>query len=239
MADEAKAPAEGESSGASIGELFASLGDSAQGEDAGESADSAAGESEGESPELSAEDQAAMEEAFTEMMESLGLTELMEYDWQGHQAELDEMAENGEEITLEVAMPEVMFTFMKNMTSPEGSEETTGMTLDCGAKENDMFWYYTFVEEVPEDACEEIAKGVAESFESDETKAELKNGIEQMSEGFHIDIDKLSMSLGFYNSDGSVIYEKTFTYADLADVEVPAAEEAPADEEVVEEETAE
>lgn len=239
MADEAKAPAEGESSGASLEQLFASLGESAQGENAGESADSAAGESEGESPELSEEDQAAMEQAFTEMMESLGLTEMMEYDWQGHQAELDAMAENGEEITLETAMPEVLFTFLKNMMSPENSEEATGMTLDCGAKENDMFWRYTFIEEVPEDVCEEIAAKTAESFESDETKAELKNGMEKMADGFHIDIDKISMSLGFYNNDGSAIYEKTFTYEDLADVEVPAAEEAPAAEEVVEEEVAE
>ncbi len=52
--------------------------------------------------------------------------------------------------------------------------------------------------------------------------ANMKNSMEQMASG-GIDVNKVVMELKFLNADGSVIYDKVYTYADLAAAEEPAA----------------
>ena len=66
---------------------------------------------------------------------------------------------------------------------------------------------------------------VSESFESEETMANLKSAMESMSEAYNIDIDDIEMGLVFTNGDGEEIYEMIYTYADLEDVEVPETDE--------------
>ena len=46
--------------------------------------------------------------------------------------------------------------------------------------------------------------------------------MEQMGAG-NIDVSKVVMGLKFLNADGSVIYEKSYTYADLTAALEPAA----------------
>ena len=63
---------------------------------------------------------------------------------------------------------------------------------------------------------------VAATFETPESLQYLKDSIEQMGEG-GIDMSKVVMTLSYLNADGSVIYEKTYTYEDLTKALEPAA----------------
>jgi len=213
--------AEGESAGESSGdssdmdweayftELFASS-NGAENAD-GESVESAEGESEVTEADIMAS-----------IMTALGMEEYADFDFEAFYADVQERVANGEELTMEEAFPEFYWEFFTNMF--EGSEEN-GYTVDLSVKDNSMMMYWTFQEELDEDAINEVVESVSKSFESEETMANLKSAMESMSEAYNIDIDAVEMGLEFINGDDSVIYEMIYTYADLEDVEVPEADE--------------
>ena len=67
-----------------------------------------------------------------------------------------------------------------------------------------------------------MAETIAASFESDETKQNMLESFKQMDAG-EINASTVKMTLKFVNADGSVIYEKTYTYEELAKELEPAA----------------
>ena len=230
MAQDAAA-AEGESAGDSADmdleayftELFAS--------DGTESADGEEAESTGESAESTGENAEAAESAGEEgasevteadimafIMSALGMEEYADFDFEAFYADVQERVENGEELTIEEAFPEFYWEFYTAMF--EGSEEE-GYTIDMVVEGNSMIMYWIFLEELDEDAIAEVVSSVSESYESEETKASLKEAMESMSEAYNININDIEMGLVFVNGNDEVIYEMIYTYADLEDVEVP------------------
>jgi hypothetical protein len=85
-----------------------------------------------------------------------------------------------------------------------------------------MVSLYTMKEQVNEENAKVIAESIAASFETPEAMQNLKNSIEQMA-GAGIDTGKVTMTLRFLNADGTVIYEKTYSYEDLTKALEPAA----------------
>jgi hypothetical protein len=191
-------------------ELFASAGT--------ESADGEEAESTGEEGESEMTEADIM--AF--IMTALGLEEYADFDFEAFYADIQERVENGEELTMEEAFPEFYWEFYTNMF--DGSEED-GYTVDLIVEDNSMMMYWIFLEELDEDAIDEVVTSVSESFESEETMANLKSAMESMAESYNIDIDDIEMGLVFINGDDEEIYEMIYTYADLEDVEVPETDE--------------
>lgn len=174
---------------------------------------------------FSAAETAVTEEAgmamFTEMMANIpGLENV---DWEGFYAALNEKIAKGEKITLEDTMPAEVWTFMGQMMLPVEEGEDSGMNVDTKVSGNEMVLTYTLKEQADEEATKQIAESAAASFESEETKANMKNSFDQIASGGSIDITEVKLTLRFVNADGSVIYEKTYTVEDFpADAE-PAA----------------
>ena len=220
-----EAEAEGESGGEeAAAALIAILAASSTGEAADtETADaqSADAEATGESTGDSGDSSAAM----ASMLELFGI----EFDAEAFYADLDERMEAGEELTVEDVIPQEYLEFFAMMFG--GGAEGAPYDIEIGCDENLMYFYWIFNEEQGEEECEEIASSVAESFESDETMASLKNAMEALSDSYDIDIYDIEFTLAFYNADDSEIYEMTYTYEDLEDLE---AEDAAIDEEIEE-----
>lgn len=209
--------ASGDSAGISSGESADSSGESS-GESTIESADSA-GESTGE---MSEEDMAA----YQAMMDSLGLTELMEFDWEGFYEVVNERVENGEELTMEEAFPDLIWQFAASMLNPSDGSKEAGYTVDLNVTENEMMMIWIFDDVISEEEAEPILASVKESFESEESMANLKSSMEQMCEPYNIDINKLAWGLIFINGDDSVLYEKVYTYEALTDALAELDDEA-------------
>ena len=233
----AAATAEGESSADSSGdssdvdwealftEMFASAGTEAtEGEAAESTGDSS--ESTGEDAEAAeaAEGESEMTEAdvMAFIMTALGLEEYADFDFEAFYADINERVANGEELTIEEAFPEFYWEFYTSMF--EGSEEE-GYTVDLVVEGNSMMMYWIYLEELDEEAINEVVSSVSESFESEETMGSLKSAMESMAEAYNINIDEIEMGLQFVNGDGSVIYEKIYTYEDVKDVEVSETDE--------------
>ena len=225
MAEDAQASAEGESSGDSMGAIMNmfSSGESAESasvEAEGESTESAAGESAGESAENASGESAgeSSEEAMAEyeaMMEELGLKEIVEFDWGGFYEEIDKRVENGEELTMEEAFPDFLWTWTASMmTQSLEDDEESGYTVEMEVSENRMINTWKFNAVLDEEDAQEVAESVEASFNK-ESLSNMKRSMEQMCEPFNIDINKLEWGLVMLNGDDSVIYERVFTYADL------------------------
>lgn len=219
------ATAEGESAGESSGDSSdedweAYFSELSAASDGAENADSEGAESTGESAE--GESEVTEADIMASLMTALGLEEYADFDFEAFNADIQERVANGEELTMEEAFPEFYWAFYTSMF--EGSEEN-GYTVDLIVKGNSMMMYWTFLEELDEDAVNEVVASVSESFESEGTMANLKSAMESMSEAYNINIDEIEMGLEFINGDDSVIYEKIYSYADLEDVEVPETAE--------------
>ncbi len=210
--------AEGESAGESSGDssdmdweaFFSELSASSNG---AENADDESAEGESEVTEA---------DIMASIMTALGLEEYADFDFEAFYADIQERVANGEELTMEEAFPEFYWEFYTNMF--DGSEED-GYSIDLIVEDNSMMMYWIFLDELDEDAINEVVESVSKSFESEETMANLKSAMESMSESYNIDIDDIEMGLEFINGDDSVIYEMIYTYADLEDVEVPETDE--------------
>ena len=132
---------------------------------------------------------------------------------------------SGAEITLEDCLPAgawQLFGAMQYMDENGQIPEDLSFTIDTIVNGNEMFSIYTMKEQVSEEDAQKLVESVAGTFETPESMANLKISMEQMAEG-GIDISKVVMGLKFLNADGSVIYDKSYTYADLAAAVEPAA----------------
>ena len=216
-AGDSSAESAGESSEDAVGESEGDSSEDAMGESAGESSeDAAAGESTGES----SGDSSGMMSMF---ITAFGLEEYADFDWEGFYADLDARVEAGEEVTLEEAFPDAFWAIFEAMfASQDGEEEMEGVSIDVGCEDNEIYMNYVFEDVVSAEDSQVIVDSVKEQFESEESKANLKQSIEQMAEAYKIDITTIKMTLRFVNGDESIIYEKIFTYEELA-AEVPEA----------------
>jgi DNA replicative helicase MCM subunit Mcm2 (Cdc46/Mcm family) len=100
--------------------------------------------------------------------------------------------------------------------------EDLPMTIDVQVTGNEMFSVYTMKEQADEDNAKAIAESVAATFETQEAMQNLKTSMEEMT-GSGIDVNKVVMGIRYLNADGSVIYEKSYTYEDLTKALEPAA----------------
>lgn len=166
--------------------------------------------------EAAAADEAAGMEAFFELVKMIpGMEEI---DFETFYKDLKEKMDSGAEITLEECLPaEAWQLFLGNMAS-----EDDPYTIETIVKGNEIASIYTYKEQISEEDAKKVADSVAASFETPETMANMKSSMEQMASG-GIDVNKVVMELKFLNADGSVIYDKVYTYADLAAAEEPAA----------------
>jgi len=164
-----------------------------------------------------------------DIMSMMGMMQYMpgleNIDWEGYYAGLQERAANGEELTLQDMLPDEAWTAFGALMGGEDEEApyTIALTVDGDV----MVQTYTFKEQINEDDAAQVVDSVKESFESMETKKNMKESMEQMT-GSNIDITKVEMTLRFLNADGSVIYEKTHTYESVT-TELEAAEPATAE----------
>ena len=162
-------------------------------------------------------------ELFLAMMQMIpGMDQI---DWVAFGEEFAAKVASGAEITLQDCLPEgawQMFGAMQFMDENGQIPEDLPFTVDTIVEENEMFSIYTMKEQISEENAQAIIESVAGSFETPEAMASLKTSMEQMAGG-GIDVSKVVMGLGFVNADGSVIYEKSYTYADLTAALEPAA----------------
>ncbi|MBO7662464.1 MAG: DUF4854 domain-containing protein [Clostridia bacterium] len=146
-------------------------------------------------------------------------------DWEGFAKEFEAKRASGAEITLEDCMPKgawALFGAMQFMDENGQIPEDLPMIIDTIVTGNDMISLYTMKEQASEENAKAIAESIAASFETPEAMQNLKSSIEQMA-GAGIDISKVTMTLRFLNADGTVIYEKTYTYENLTKALEPAA----------------
>ena len=101
--------------------------------------------------------------------------------------------------------------------------EDLPFTIETKVAGNEITSIYTMKEQADEANAKAIAEEVAKTFESDETKASMKQSFEQMGSG-DIDVTKVVLKLQYLNADGSTIYEKAYTWDELKDLEVAPAE---------------
>ena len=146
-------------------------------------------------------------------------------DWAAFEEEYKAKVASGAEITLEDCLPAgawQLFGAMQYMDENGQIPEDLSFTIDTIVNGNEMFSIYTMKEQVSEEDAQKLVESVAGTFETPESMANLKISMEQMAEG-GIDISKVVMGLKFLNADGSVIYDKSYTDADLAAAVEPAA----------------
>lgn len=162
-------------------------------------------------------------EAFLAIMQMIpGMDQI---DWDAFMKEYTAKVASGAEITLEDCLPAgawQLFGSMQAMDENGQIPEDLPYTIDTLVNGNEMVSVYTFKEQLSEEDAKTVVEYVAASFETPETMANLKNSMEQMGAG-NIDVSKVVMGLKFLNADGSVIYEKSYTYADLTAALEPAA----------------
>ena len=162
-------------------------------------------------------------DAFLAMMQMIpGMDQI---DWDAFVKEYAAKVASGAEITLEDCLPAgawQVFGSMQAMDENGQIPEDLPYTIDTLVNGNEMVSVYTFKEQISEEDAQTLVGYVATSFETPETMANLKNSMEQMGAG-NIDISKVVMGLKFLNADGTVIYEKNYTYADLTAALEPAA----------------
>ncbi len=166
--------------------------------------------------EAAAANEAAGMEAFLELVKMIpGMEEI---DFETFYKDLKAKMDSGAEITLEECLPAAAWQlFLGNMAS-----EDDPYTIETIVKGNEVSSIYTYKEQISEEDAKLVASSVAATFETPETMASMKSSMEQMASG-GIDVNKVVMELKFLNADGSVIYDKVYTYADLAAAEEPAA----------------
>ena len=146
-------------------------------------------------------------------------------DWETFAKEFEEKKASGAEITLEDCLPAgawALFGSLQFMDENGQIPDDLPMTIDVQVKGNEMISLYTMKEQADEENAKAIMESVAATFETPESLQNLKNSIEQMADA-GIDMNKVVMTLKFLNADGSVIYEKTYTYEDLSKELEPAA----------------
>ena len=203
--------------GKAMGEVMAESGEA---EGNAEEAEAAGGSDSGESSgEFSPE---ALDLFFSdEMLALFGLEEYAGFDFEEFYTELNEKIENGEKVTLEEAYPEVLFAYFAALMNMGGEDYSVAIFAD----QNEMVYCWMFDDVIDEESAQAVIDSVTESYESQESKQDMKDAMEQLSEAYNIDVDEIKMTLVFFNGDDSVIYDKTYTYESLtADLE--EAEEA-------------
>ena len=161
--------------------------------------------------------------AFLAMMKLIpGMEDI---DWVTFAEEYEAKKASGAEITLEDCLPAgawQLFGAMQYMDENGQIPEDLAFTIDTVVNGNEMASVYTMKEQISEEDAQALIESVAGTFETPESMANLKSSMEQMADG-GIDINKVVMELKFLNADGSVIYDKSYTYADLTAALEPAA----------------
>lgn len=175
--------------------------------------------------EAAAIDEKAAMEFFVTMMQLVPGMEGI--DWEAFVKEYDEKKASGAEITLEDCLPkEAWNAYSALMFMDENgnipTEDELGFSIETIVNGNEMTSLYTMKEQVNEENAKAMAETIAASFESDETKQNMLESFKQMDAG-EINASTVKMTLKFVNADGSVIYEKTYTYEELAKELEPAA----------------
>lgn len=178
-----------------------------------ESADSAdSGESTGDNTEM-----------FMAIMQLIpGMDQI---DWEGFAKEFEAKKASGAEITLEDCLPAGAWTIFGSMQFMDENgkiPEDLPMTIDVQVTGNKMISVYTMKEQADEDNARTIAESIAATFENQEAMQNLKTSMEEMTAS-GIDVNKVVMGIRYLNADGSVIYEKSYTYEDLTKALEPAA----------------
>ncbi len=161
-----------------------------------------------------AEETAGMEMFMTMMKSIPGMDQI---DWEGFARDFEAKKASGAEITLEDCLPAgawAIFGSMQFMDENGQIPEDLPMTVDVQVTGNEMVSLYTLKAQADEENARAIAESIAATFETPESKQNLKTSIEQMA-GAGIDINKVRMTLRFLNADGTVIYDRTYTYGDL------------------------
>ena len=147
-------------------------------------------------------------------------------DWDAFAKAYEEKKASGAEITLEDCLPaEVWNLYGSAQFLDENGKipEDLPFTIETKVTGNDMVSTYTMKEQADEATAKAMAEEIAKTFESDETKATMKQSFEQMGEG-GIDVTKTTLRLTYVNKDGSVIYDKAYTWDELKDAALaPAA----------------
>ena len=171
-----------------------------------------------------AEDTTPVNEALDFMTMMMSIPGAEEIDWVAFGEAYAAKVASGAEITLEDCLPAGAWQLFGSMQfmDENGQIPELPFTVDTIVNGNEMFSIYTMKEQVSEEDAQGLIASVAGTFETPETMANLKNSMDQMAGG-GIDVSKVVMGLKFLNADGSVIYEKTYTYADLTAAAEPAA----------------
>ena len=138
-------------------------------------------------------------------------------DWEGFAKEYEAKKASGAEITLEDCLPAeawALYSSMMFMDENGQIPEDLPFTIETKVAGNEITSIYTMKEQADEANAKAIAEEVAKTFESDETKASMKQSFEQMGSG-DIDVTKVVLKLQYLNADGSTIYEKAYTWDEL------------------------
>lgn len=146
-------------------------------------------------------------------------------DWEGFAKEFEAKKASGAEITLEDCLPAGAWTIFGSMQFMDENgkiPEDLPMTIDVQVTGNKMISVYTMKEQADEDNARTIAESIAATFENQEAMQNLKTSMEEMTAS-GIDVNKVVMGIRYLNADGSVIYEKSYTYEDLTKALEPAA----------------
>lgn len=146
-------------------------------------------------------------------------------DWEGFAKEFEAKKASGAEITLEDCLPAGAWTIFGSMQFMDENgkiPEDLPMTIDVQVTGNKMISVYTMKEQADEDNARTIAESIAATFENQEAMQNLKTSMEEMTAS-GIDVNKVVMGIRYLNADGSVIYEKSYTYENLTKALEPAA----------------
>jgi len=148
-------------------------------------------------------------------------------DWKGLKEELNAKAASGAEITLEDCLPAEawkLFNILMRMkeNGEVKAEEDLPYTIDITTTGNRIATVHQLKEQSDEETTKKVADIIKADFESELSLGYLKDYIDQFIEA-GVKAENITMTLQYLNADGTVLYEGTYTYADLAGVMKPAS----------------
>ena len=148
-------------------------------------------------------------------------------DWKGFEEEFNAKVASGAEITMEDCLPaEAWKLFNILMRMKENGEvkavEDLPYTSDITVTGDRIATVLQLKEQSDEETAKKVADMIIADFESELSLGYLKAYIDQFVEA-GVKGENITMTLQYFNADGTVLYEEAYTFADLAAAVKPAA----------------
>jgi len=153
-----------------------------------------------------------------------------EIDWAAFTKNYEEKVAGGGKLTLEDCFPEQAWHFysilmrMDNNTYEIVPEEELPYTVSVSVEGNRFRAVHQLKEKMDTDEAYDLIARIRAYFEVPAALQGLKNLFDWFA-GIDVSMDELTMAVQYLDADGAILYDKEYTYAELAAALDPAAVE--------------